>query len=224
MVGIMQHRIERVGRRATGGVPVPRHWLLSDPLRLPDPTAWLRRLPRGSAVLLRGAAPEVVRQVARLARARGLVLLIAGDGRAALAARAGLHVPDRRAHRHLLPFLLMRRHAANRPRRLLSLAVHGRAGVARARRLGADVALVSPAFPTESHPGAAGLGPNRWAALARAMPCPAVALGGMTARTARRLPSRWRVGWAAIGAWAGMDAATCVVPATVSQGSRARPD
>jgi thiamine-phosphate pyrophosphorylase len=129
------------------------------------------------------------------------VLLVAGDGRAALAARAGLHLPDRRASLQLLPFLLMRRRAPRHARPLLSLAVHGRAGVARARRLGADVALVSPAFPTASHPGAPGLGPNRWAALARALPCPAVALGGMDGRTARRIPGCCCAGWAAIGAW-----------------------
>jgi thiamine-phosphate pyrophosphorylase len=139
--------------------------------------------------------------VARAARARGLVLLLAGHGRAALAARAGLHVPDRRACLCLLPFLLRRRQAAARKRPLLSLAVHGRAGLERARRLRADVALVSPAFPTASHPGAPGLGPNRWAALARALPCPAVALGGMTPRLARRIPGRWAAGWAGIGAW-----------------------
>lgn len=180
---------------------MPARWLLSDPARLPDPIPLLGRLPRGAAVLLRGAAPGLIRGVARVARARGLVLLVAGDGRAALAARAGLHMPDRLATRHILPFLLMRRHAANRARPWLSLAVHGRAGVARARRMGADVALVSPAFPTASHPGTPALGPNRWARLARALPCPAVALGGVTARSARRIPGRWRAGWAAIGAW-----------------------
>ncbi len=133
------------------------------------------------------------RRAARLARARGLVPLVSGDGRLALALRAGLHLPDRRPARHLLPFL--------RAGGLLSVAVHGRAGVARARRLRAGVALASPAFPTASHPGAPALGPLRWAALARDLPCPVVALGGMTARRWRRLPRKHAWGWAAIGAW-----------------------
>lgn len=173
---------------------VPRLWLLSDPVRLPDPSPLLARLPRGSAVLLRGAAPEVARRTARLSRARGLVLMIGGDGRAALALGAGLHVPDRGPCRNLLPFLL------NRRGRLLSVAVHGRTGVARAGRLRADAALVSPAFPTESHPGAPALGPIRWGALARSVGRPAVALGGMTAGRMRCLPGS-AAGWAAIGAW-----------------------
>jgi len=174
---------------------VPGLWLLSDPGRLPDPTPLLGRLPRGAAVLLRGAAPEVARGVARLCRARGLVLMVGGDGRAALALGAGLHVPDRASCRNLLPFLL------NRRGRLLSVAVHGRAGVARARRLAADAVLVSPAFPTASHPGAPALGPTRWGSLAGATGCPALALGGMTAQRMRRLPRGRLAGWAAIGAW-----------------------
>jgi thiamine-phosphate pyrophosphorylase len=168
---------------------------LSDPIRLPDPVPLLGRLPRGAAVLLRGATPEVAVRVARLCRVRGLVLLISGEGRLALRLGAGLHVPDRAATRGLLPFLL------NRRGRRLSAALHGWAGIARARRICADVVLVSPVFPTLSHPGASALGPLRWAALARAAGRPAVALGGMSPRLMRRLPGRLAAGWAGIGVW-----------------------
>ena len=54
-------------------------------------------LPRGAGVVARGLAPGLLRPVARLARQRGLILLVAGDGRAALALGAGLHVPDRKS-------------------------------------------------------------------------------------------------------------------------------
>jgi len=152
-------------------------------------------LPRGAAVLLRGPTLEVARRVARICRERRLVLLVSGQGRLALRLGAGLHLPDRATSRDVLPFLL------NRRGRLLSAAVHGRAGVTRARRIGAAVVLVSPAFSTLSHPGAPALGGLRWAALARGCGRPAVALGGMSARAIRRLPGRWAVGWAAIGAF-----------------------
>jgi thiamine-phosphate pyrophosphorylase len=182
---------------------VPLLWLLSDPVRLPDPAGPAGRLPRGAAVLARGARPLVLLRLARLARGRGLALLLGGEGRAALALRAGLHVPDRAPVRGLLPFLRARR--AGAPWALLSVAVHGRAGMARGRRLRADCALLSPAFPTASHPGAPALGPLRWAAQARALGRPAVALGGVGAATAGRLPRRGAgraAGLAAIGALA----------------------
>ncbi len=186
--------------RARGRI-LPRLWLLSDPDRLPDPRAAASRLPRGQGVLARSVKRGVLRALARLARARGLMLLVGGDGRAALRVRAGLHVPDRRDARGLLPFLLARR--AGAPWALLSMAVHGRPALARARRLRPDLGFVSPAFPTASHPGAPALGPLRWGMLAALLPAPAVALGGVGPRTAGRLPLRRVKGLAAIGALRG---------------------
>ncbi|MGK7866980.1 thiamine phosphate synthase [Falsiroseomonas sp. E2-1-a20] len=177
-----------------------RLWLVSDPVRLPDPCAAAARLPRGSGVLARGATPAVLARLAALARRRGLLLLVGGDARAALRWRCGLHLPDRAVGTQVLAWLAARRGGA--PWAVLSLAVHGRAAVARARRLRADLGFVSPAFATASHPGAPALGPLRWSALARRLGRPAVALGGVTAATAGRLT--WRgagraAGLAAIG-------------------------
>jgi thiamine-phosphate pyrophosphorylase len=174
---------------------VPRRLLLSDPARLPDPMAAARRLPRAAGVLARDLPEAALRALARLCRARGLVLLVGGDGRAALRHHAGLHVPDRRTVRGLLPFLAARRAGAGWA--ALSAAAHGRVGLARGRRLQADWLLLSPVFPTRSHPGAAVLGPWRFAALAARAGRPVLALGGMTAARARRLPRA--MGFAAIG-------------------------
>lgn len=181
----------RRGRR------LPALWLFSDPVRLPDPRAAAAALPRGAGVVARGAAPGVLAGLAALARRRGLVLLVAAEGRAAIAARAGLHLPERRAARGLLPFLSARR--AGAPWAVLSLAAHGgAAGAARARRLRPDLVFLSPLFPTASHPGAPVLGPLGWLAAARRLAVPAVALGGIGAATARRVPRR-AAGLAAIG-------------------------
>ncbi len=183
---------------------LPRLWLVSDPRRLPDPCAAAARLPRGAGVLARGLAPGVLARLRLLARARGLVLLLGGDAAGALRARCGLHLPDRPPGPDLLAFLAARRRGA--PWARLTLAVHGRDAVARGRRLRADCGFVSPAFATASHPGAPALGPLRWAALARQLGRPAVALGGLAPATAGRLPPRGpgrAAGLAAIGALAG---------------------
>jgi len=182
----------RAARRLKRQPGVPTLWLLSDADRLPDPRPLAARLPAGAAVLARDLAPGLLAPLARLCRQRRLVLLIAGDGRAALRHGAGLHLPDRRPTSGVLAFLL-----ARRPGQPLSVAAHGRAGIARARRLRASAVLLSPAFPTASHPGAATLGPLRLAALARRAGRPAVALGGVTAARAGRLPRRF-AGLAAI--------------------------
>ncbi|WP_415838706.1 thiamine phosphate synthase, partial [Roseomonas mucosa] len=121
------------------------------------------------------------------------------------------HLPDRRPATGVLPYLLARRRDPCRWR--LSQAAHGRSGLARARRLGADGVLLSPAFPTASHPGAPALGPLRWAALARRAASSAVALGGMDARSARRLPN-WACGMAALEG---------LLPASHSVSQKSRP-
>jgi thiamine-phosphate pyrophosphorylase len=185
----------RFARPAPGGLP--RLWLFSDPLRLPDPRLAMAALPRGAGVVARGLAPGLLRPVARLARQRGLKLLVAGDGRAALALGAGLHLPDRRESGGLLPFLLARR--ARPGHLIMCIAAHGgQRGAARARRLGVDCLFLSPLFPTRSHPGAPALGPLRWAALARGLPAPCMALGGITPARLGAVPRR-AAGVAAIG-------------------------
>jgi thiamine-phosphate pyrophosphorylase len=155
-------------------------------------------LPRGAGVVARGLAPGLLGPVARLARQRGLKLLIAGDGRAALALGVGLHLPERRDSLGLLPCLLARR---ARPGHLiiLAMAAHGgQRGAARARRLKPNCLFLSPLFPTQSHPGAPALGPLRWAILARDLPAPCMALGGITSARLGAVPGS-AAGVAAIG-------------------------
>jgi thiamine-phosphate pyrophosphorylase len=172
---------------------------MTDLTRVPDPLAAARRLPRGAAVILRDrdapARAAMAAALAKIARRRGLCLLVAGDG--ALAARVGaggLHLPE--AEVSLAP-----RWRRRRPDWLILAAAHSAAALRRAARARVDAVLLSPAFPTESHPGAPALGPHRFHALATRAGLPVYALGGIDARTVRRLPPG-PVGIAAIGALA----------------------
>lgn len=80
-----------------------------------------------------------------------------------------------------------------RRRDLLHIATaHDMREIAQANRVCADAVMLSPAFPTRSHPGAPALGPLRWHTLARHALMPVIALGGMNERTAQRLNcERW---------------------------------
>ncbi|WP_176559825.1 thiamine phosphate synthase [Teichococcus rhizosphaerae] len=176
------------GRRGSGRrqAPLPRLWLFSDPVRLPDPAPAAAVLPRGSGVVARGVESGRLPDLARRVRQRGGVLLLGGTPRMALRLRAGLHLPDRAPPPGMAAFRLARR--AGAPGALLSAAAHGAAGLRRARRQGVDLVFLSPLFATPSHPGAPFLGVWRWAALARRAACPVMALGGITATTAPRIP------------------------------------
>lgn len=167
--------------------PVPTLWLMTDE-RLGD-ALWeaVARLPRGSGVVFRHYATPLAERralfarLATLARRRGLVLLRAGNAR--LAWR------EDGVHNGLAPHGLSTRSA------------HCRTDAVAACRAGADAVLVSPVFPTRSHPNARALGPARAAAIGRGLPIAAIALGGMNGVRFRRLRGLGFHGWAAIDAW-----------------------
>ena len=164
---------------------LPDLWLLSDERNDAALEEALRRLPRGSGFIYRHYHLPPRERLARwldlrrLARSRGHVVILADS---ALTAREwgadGLYG----APRALYP-----------TSDLLTLATaHSLHEIGRANRARADAVLLSPAFPTRSHPGAPALGPVRFRLLAAHASMPVIALGGMTPRRARRLAwPRW---------------------------------
>ena len=62
----------------------------------------------------------------------------------------------------------------------VSVSAHDRTGLDRAHEMGAAFALLSPLFPTRSHPERHALGLRRFRELAAASPVPVLALGGIT--------------------------------------------
>lgn len=168
---------------------LPALWLISDARNDAGLDRALARLPRGSGLIYRHyhlAGPERLarfRALRRIARARGHVVVLADSALTAREWRAdGIYGAPRS--------LWLRRAG------LLHLATaHDMAELGLAARLGADAALLSPVFPTRSHPGGKTLGAVRFRLLARQAGLPVIALGGMTRRRARVL--RWSR-WAAI--------------------------
>lgn len=166
--------------------PLPGLWLVSDARNDAVLERALRRLPRGSGFIYRHyhlEGPERLarfRRLQRVARSRDHLVLLADS---ALTAREwgadGVYGA---------PLALWPRRAE-----LIQLAtVHDLRELAQALRKGADGVLLSPAFPTRSHPCAPSLGPVRWRLLAARSTVPVIALGGMAQRTARRLGwPRW---------------------------------
>src|ERR1700759_3553962 len=83
--------------RRTQPAKAPPLWLFTDARRLPDPRAAATRLPRGLAGIVLRHDGEAGRQalgrdLARICRARRLVLVVAGDARLAADLRAGVHL------------------------------------------------------------------------------------------------------------------------------------
>lgn len=182
---------------------LPRQWLLSDARAAADPVQLAALLPPGSGIVLRhddlasGVRWRLLRRLIRTARARRLIVLLAGTP--AMARRwgaDGIHLRQPFAHRAV---------QAHRLGLLLTMPVHDAREAHRARQLQVDGAFISPLHPTRSHPGAPALGKAAWLRLARQAGGRAIALGGMTPARARALNRASRSGhaWAAIDAWTG---------------------
>lgn len=165
---------------------LPALWLISDKRNDAGLERALARLPRGSGLIYRhyhlpGAERLArFRVLRRIAKARGHAVILADSS---LTAREWGADGIYGAPRSLAP----RRHG------LIHLATaHNLRELGLAARLGADAALLSPVFPTATHPGGAMLGGVRFRLLAAQTRLPVIALGGMNAHRANALEwPRW---------------------------------
>lgn len=180
--------------------PLPSLWLFSDERIVASMTDLAALLPPGSGIVLRhdslakGPRWRLARRLMRIARARRLVVLLAGSPAETRRWRMdGVHLRQHRAGE------------AGRARDLgllLTMPVHDGREARRAHRAGAQAVFISPLHPTRSHPDAPALGMAAWLRLARLSATHAIALGGMTPARARGLNrTSGYAGWAAIDAW-----------------------
>jgi thiamine-phosphate pyrophosphorylase len=177
------------------GSLLPPLVLMTDDERAGDPLGAALALPRGSMVIVRAREPAYRKQLARammtIARERGLFVLVAGDAKLALEVGAdGVHLPEARIGEAAS---LRVRH-----RLIITAAAHSLSALRKTAWL--DGAILSPVFPTASHPGRSSLTPVRAALIARAARLPVYALGGVTPTNAGRLSGF--SGIAAVGALA----------------------
>lgn len=167
---------------------------MSDFARVPNPEPIARALPRGAAFILRDYnAPRreaLARRLQSICARRGVLLIVGADPALALEiGAAGVHLPS------WAPM-------TDRPNRIiLTAACHSAEDLERAAAAGADLALLGPAFPTASHPGAPALGAERFKETAAPARLPVLALGGVDDTNADALAGANVAGFAAIGAF-----------------------
>jgi thiamine-phosphate pyrophosphorylase len=167
---------------------LPHVWMITDVRNDARIEHALRRLPRGSGLVFRhyhldhAARRARFDRLARIARAHGHLIALAGSAREALrwGADAAYGAPAT---------------VGSGPALLRLVTAHSLREIAQARRARADAILLSPVFATRSHPGAPMLGPVRFRLLARHTQIPVIALGGMDRRRALGLKC---TNWAAI--------------------------
>lgn len=184
---------------------IARVWMMTDPRLGTGLLRSVQRMPQGSGVIFRHYQLDMVqrrvlfRQVARICKRRGHILLLAGSAKDARRWHAdGFHhsahgKPDGQGQ--------MRRCL------LMSSAVHNQREIAKARRMKADIMLLSPLYATNSHPGKRPLGLFRFRRLAALCgDAKLIALGGMTRQRAAMLNNGLGLNNSLVHGWAGINA------------------
>ncbi|WP_169566586.1 thiamine phosphate synthase [Sneathiella limimaris] len=175
----------------------PSAFYFTDDNRSTDLPSVIARLPSDTGVIFRHydhpkrkeLAAVILNQCAR----RQLPCFIAKDAAVAyLMGADGVHLPEYMIPR--IPLLKHRYHGL-----LISVACHNRRSLLTAERLGADLAFLSPLFPTKSHPGARTLSPIKASTSINLLKnMPVYGLGGVTANKLKRLKLAGFKGFGAI--------------------------
>lgn len=167
---------------------LPFLWLVSDARNDSALEEVLVRLPRGSGIIYRHyhLEPDERRTrfetLASIAHSRGHVLVLSGNAWQARRWGAdGVYGPPERLQAG--------------PAMLRLVTAHSLREIGQAHRARADAIVLSPVFPTRSHPNAPTLGPVRFLLLGNHARVPVIALGGVDPHRARALGG---AGWAAI--------------------------
>jgi len=183
-------------RRLLTAAGVDQLIFMTDGARVPEPAQVVRRLPRGSIVILRdydhGDRSVFAHRMRRICRRAKCHFLVACD--VALARRVGadgVHLPEHML-RHMQTDLS--------DFHIVTAACHSRAALRRAEAVGVDFALVSPVFPTGSHKGAVPLGIQGLRKIITGARVPIAALGGINRQTAKKLRGNKIAAIAAISA------------------------
>jgi thiamine-phosphate pyrophosphorylase len=167
---------------------LPKLWVMTDVVRLPDPSPIIAQLPVNSAVVIRHPDAKIRRALAvrvhSLCKARRVKLLISDDWRSVAALGAdGVHLPERSTTYMSAGLRLFHRSK----RIIVTAASHSERVIHKAYVAKCDAVFVSPVLPTQSHPTTRALGRVRYAQWARGAQMPVIALGGITFNTLRSL-------------------------------------
>lgn len=176
--------------------PWPTIWLITDERMGERLWQAIERLPvQDAGIVFRHyslsgrARRELAARIAGICRQRGITLAVAGDPK--LAAEVGADLVHNPSAPTELPF---------------SRSVHSADEAESARRDGAALVFVSPVRATRSHPGQRPLSRSEAVHIAGVAQVPAIALGGMNARSFRRRFQGHFYGWAGIDVWLNDDA------------------
>lgn len=180
---------------------MPRLIFITDNGAQPYPEGVIERLPKNSMVILRDYDLETRANLGKalryICKTKGIKFFVAGDITLALILDAdGIHLPE---------FMLSEAEKIKQdyPSMLISVAAHKEETIVEAEKLNLFASLLSPIYPTKSHPETFDdigktIGINKLNELCERYKIPVYALGGINIETAQELLNSKIAGFAGI--------------------------
>jgi len=190
---------QRLNRRHARGRSFPPLLLMTDSKRLPDPSEIIPKLPKGSAVIVRGLTRlskiKIINKIKPLCSKYKVKLLVSDDVKLALSYRLdGVHFSEQNLKKISACGSFPKPH----PGFFISSACHSQRALHWAETAKVDAVLISPVFETQSHPIARILGRLGFQTFTNRTKLPCYALGGITQKTAQSLINSKACGFAGI--------------------------
>lgn len=181
--------VNRLNDQPFANRKIPKLYLMTDSKRLADPRAHIARMPKGSALIVRGFSSyekeKIILNNNSLCIKHKVSLLVSDDLNLAIKYHLdGVHLSEKKLMRYRNGSPHVRRPWKNF---IVTAACHSPKALRLAARLKVDAAFYSPVFKTASHPQANPVGRFRFIQARHQTAVRLIALGGITLKTARQI-------------------------------------
>ena len=158
------------------------------------------KIPKKSAFLLRSyetkKRKKIAKQLLNFCKMKKIKLLISSDIKLAEDINAdGIHFPEYMVKKNKINWVIIKNVKSNK-KWIITTAVHNIQSLKKAEELNIDAALLSPVFPSKSHPNNKSLGLNKFLKIVKKTKLPIYALGGINIKNVKSLIETDIIGYA----------------------------
>ena len=158
------------------------------------------KIPKKSAFLLRSyetkKRKKIAKQLLNFCKMKKIKLLISSDIKLAEDINAdGIHFPEYMVKKNKINWTYIKNVKSNK-KWIITTAVHNIQSLKKAEELNIDAALLSPVFPSKSHPNNKSLGLNKFLKIVKKTKLPIYALGGINIKNVKSLIETDIIGYA----------------------------
>ena len=158
------------------------------------------KIPKKSAFLLRSYETKkrrkIAKQLLKFCKMKKMKLLIGSDVKLAEDINAhGIHLPEYMIRNNKINWINIKNVKSNK-KWIITTAAHNVHALKKAEELNIDAVLLSPVFPSKSHPNSKNLGLNKFSKIVKKTKLPIYALGGINIKNIKSLIETDIIGYA----------------------------